>query len=198
MIRCPYEICKILMEKIIQINNLILRKTAVEVPIDDIRSQRIQTVIKRMEKTLDLRVDGVGLAAPQIGESLRIFVVSRKRSEAESKSKRCSQNERIKDVLVFINPEIITSSKERAKVIEGCLSVEWYFGKTVRHKKMTVRAYDEKGKQFTYGGSGLMAQIFQHEIDHLNGVLFIDHASEIKKLTHNEIAQIEAENNRAS
>jgi peptide deformylase len=71
--------------------------------------------------------------------------------------------------------------------------VRWLYGNTIRSEKALLRAYDENGKLFTYGGSGLVAQIFQHETDHLNGILFIDHATEIEALSPEEIAKIQAE-----
>lgn len=186
------------MKKIVQINNSILRRTAKEIPVTEIRSPRIQKIICSMQDVLDLRSDGVGLAAPQIGESLRLFIVSRKIFAQESVNANRSQKKVATEDLVFINPKIIKSSRDKMKVAEGCLSVAWYFGETVRHKKMTVQAYDRAGNKFTYGGSGLMAQIFQHEIDHLNGILFVDHAKNLNKLTPAEIAEIEAENSLTS
>jgi len=83
--------------------------------------------------------------------------------------------------LVFINPKIFKLSREKDWVPEGCLSVRWLYGKTYRSKKATVEAYDKNGKKFKMGGSGLLAQIFQHETDHLNGILFTDHAKDIKE-----------------
>ena len=89
--------------------------------------------------------------------------------------------------MVFINPKISKLSREKEWVPEGCLSVRPLYGKTLRSKKATVVAYDENGKKFTRGASGLLAQIFQHETDHLDGILFIDHAKDIKEeLPENE------------
>ena len=83
--------------------------------------------------------------------------------------------------MVFINPKISKLSREKEWLPEGCLSVRWLYGNTLRSKKATVTAYDENGKKFTRGASGLLAQIFQHETDHLKGVLFIDKAKNIKE-----------------
>ena len=83
--------------------------------------------------------------------------------------------------LVFINPVISKLSREKTWVPEGCLSVRWLYGKTYRSTKATVTAYDENGKKFVRGASGLLAQIFQHETDHLKGILFIDHATEVRE-----------------
>ena len=88
---------------------------------------------------------------------------------------------RIRKDLVFINPKILKLSKEREWLPEGCLSVRWLYGKTYRSKKVILTAYDEKGKKLKRGASGLLAQIFQHETDHLNGILFVDHAKDIRE-----------------
>jgi peptide deformylase len=179
------------MKKILQQKEKVLRKTATEVRIADIKTKKIQNVLKEMSQALKSQDDGVAIAAPQIGYPLRIFVVSGKIFE-EDFGKRPprpdlgqdtppSQGERKLKDLIFINPKISKLSREKEWLPEGCLSVRWLYGKTLRSKKATVTAYDENGKRFTRGASGLLAQIFQHETDHLNGILFIDHAKEIKE-----------------
>ena len=84
--------------------------------------------------------------------------------------------------MVFINPKILKLSKSTKMMDEGCLSVRYLYGKVKRSQKAMVEAYNENGKRFTKGGSGILAQIFQHEIDHLNGVLFIDTAVDVQDL----------------
>lgn len=187
--------------EIVQKDNKVLRKVAKTVAIEDISGRKINTVIRRMIKAVESEEDGVAIAAPQIGENLRIFVVSRRLFEImdeekvrSKKSKReiltelekdpsgsLGQEKEYKDK-VFINPEIIKTSKEKADFEEGCLSVRWLYGKVKRSKKTLIKAYDENGKLFTMGGSGLLSQAFQHEIDHLNGVLFTDKAANVKNL----------------
>ena len=76
---------------------------------------------------------------------------------------------------------------------EGCLSVRWIYGKTKRSVACTIEAYDEDGVKFTYGGQGLLAHIFQHETDHLDGVLFIDHGFDFEEYTEEEIRKAEKE-----
>ena len=83
---------------------------------------------------------------------------------------------------VFINPKVTKISKKKQTVKEGCLSVTGVFGVMTRAEKVTVEACNEKGEKFTRGASGLLAQIFQHEMDHLNGVLFTDTATDLEKL----------------
>jgi peptide deformylase len=73
---------------------------------------------------------------------------------------------------------------------EGCLSVRWLYGKTKRSVSATVEAYDLQGNKFTYGGSGLIAHIFQHEIDHLDGILFIDHGFDFEELSEEEVKKV--------
>lgn len=171
----------------------VLRQKAKEVSIKDIKSLKIKKILKEMSDSLRSQDDGVAIAAPQIGYSLRIFVVSGKIFEEEfiayrnEKLESTEPTEKVKIAstkirdLVFINPKISKLSREKEWLPEGCLSVRWLYGMAYRSKKATVQAYDEDGKKFTRGGSGLLAQIFQHETDHLNGVLFIDHAKDIKE-----------------
>lgn len=190
------------MNEIVQKENKVLRQIAQEVPIEDIKSRKIETIIRRMTKALDSQDDGVAIAAPQIGENLRIFIISKKifeimeeeRRSHEKKSKRENLDEfensdKKKEFrnLIFINPEIIKISKKKMEVDEGCLSVRWLYGKVERAEKTTIRAYDENGKPFTMGASGLLSQAFQHETDHLNGILFIDKATDLKKMIPEEI-----------
>ena len=180
-------------KKILQSEEKVLRLTAKEVPVKEIVSPKIKKVLREMSAALRGESDGVAIAAPQIGYSLRIFVVSGKifnedfpanreqRLKSEKSANEITKAEnKIKDS-VFINPKILKLSREKEWVAEGCLSVRPLYGKTHRSKKALIAAYDEKGNKFTRGSSGLLAQIFQHETDHLNGILFIDHAKEVKE-----------------
>lgn len=185
------------MKKILQKDEKVLRQNAKEVSISDIKTVRMKKILKEMSQALASQDDGVAIAAPQIGYSLRIFMVSGKIFEKnftkDRKERIFNENneenknsfignlvekQKIKN-LVFINPKISRLSRDKEWLPEGCLSVRPLYGKTFRSKKATVEAYDENGKKFTRGASGLLAQIFQHETDHLNGILFIDHAKEI-------------------
>ena len=174
------------MKKILQKEEKVLRKIAKEVPLEQIASTKIKKILKEMSISLRSQSDGVAIAAPQIGYSLRIFLVSGRiflkdfgKEELQEESLAELNNAEVEDV-VFINPKISKLSRDKEWMPEGCLSVRPLYGKTWRSKKATVTAYDEKGKKFTRGASGLLAQIFQHETDHLNGILFIDHAKDIK------------------
>ena len=172
---------------IIQTPDPVLRKIASEVPLKEIKSPKTQNILAQMKEALDSQEDGVAIAAPQIGVSLRIFVVSEKvfdvpeeASERHARKKEFSAKKY--GHLVFINPVIAKLSKDKAMLEEGCLSIRFKYGKIERAVKVAVKAFDETGKKFARGASGLMAQVFQHEIDHLNGMLFIDKAVDISDI----------------
>jgi peptide deformylase len=158
---------------VVQEKEPVLRARAQEVSPKTIASNEVQALIDDMLATLAAEKMGAALAAPQIGESLRLFVVSPevlrpRRGEVADPSP-----------LVCINPEIVKRSKEAKMLHEGCLSVRGWWGYIERSDKVTMRALDRHGREFTRGASGLLAQIFQHEIDHLDGLLYIDRASDM-------------------
>jgi peptide deformylase len=183
-----------------------LRAMSEEIPLSEISTPKIQDLIADMKKALASQEDGIGLAAPQIGVPLRIFIVSKKifsahtdinkqqtNSIQEADGATDSENKNQKsptkiDDLVFINPVLTNESKEKKWMEgEGCLSVRWVYGKVKRSTKVTIRAYDEQGRVFERGAGGLLAHIFQHEIDHLNGVLFIDKAKDLEEVDPKDI-----------
>jgi len=166
------------MVDIVQKDNPILREVAKGVPIEAISSPKIQKILADMKVALDSQDDGVAIAAPQIGISLRIFMVSGKvigYMKGDENEKRCHD-------IVFINPIITKRSKEKKYMEEGCLSIRYLYGKVNRSTKVQITGYDELGNGFTRGGSGLLAQIFQHETDHLDGVLFTDTAKDVEDI----------------
>ncbi len=172
------------MTDIVQREAPVLRQVAKSVPLTEITSPKIQEIIVEMKQAMAAQKDGVAIAAPQIGASLRIFVVSGPLlKQADKKFKGDGSD------LIFINPEIVKISKEKREVEEGCLSVRWLYGKVLRSLRVTIKAYNERGEAIERGASGLLAQIFQHEIDHLNGTLFIDKAKEIWEMTEAEIKE---------
>ncbi len=128
-------------------------------PVEEI-TPRILTLLDDMKETL-AHADGVGLAAPQVGVRRRIVIV-------------VDENDQM---IELINPQIIEQSGHQRE-LEGCLSVPGRWGYTKRPMHVTVQAMNREGKTFTVSGSGLTARAFCHEIDHLNGILFIDHAEE--------------------
>ena len=168
--------------KIIQKENPVLRQMAIEVPLKDIESPKIKKVLRDMKQMLATQPDGVAIAAPQIGVSLRIFVVAGKIFEDDFRRPGDEEIEKspvkIPD-LIFINPVITKMSKTKKWMHEGCLSVRPLWGEVYRSTHATVTAYDEHGAKITRGAGGLLAHIFQHETDHLNGTLFIDNARNV-------------------
>ncbi|MDP3934623.1 MAG: peptide deformylase [Candidatus Giovannonibacteria bacterium] len=165
-----------------QEENKILRDTAEKVT--DLKSAEIKTLIKKMAEAMFAEPDGIGIAAPQIGKSLRIFLVAKDAAvkNAEELHQKINEElkERKKEYLVFINPVLKNTSSKKIKDMEGCLSVRGYYGDVLRPEKITVEYFDELGKKHTRGASGLFARVIQHELDHLDGILFIDKAKNIK------------------
>ncbi len=115
---------------------------------------------------------------------MAIFVISGKALERIEKAKTPDDApKKTYKNLVFINPKILKSSKDKQFLEEGCLSVRYAYGQVQRPEKIIVEALDENGKKFSRGFSGFLAQIVQHENDHLNGILFIDIATDIKEIS---------------
>jgi peptide deformylase len=171
------------MVSILQKENKVLRYKALPVPVTQISSPKIQKIISDMKTALASQDDGVAIAAPQIGSSHRIFVVSGKIFDPEFGEENYTRKNLSRfDDLVFINPEFIKLSKKKTLLPEGCLSVRWLYGDVERSTQATVKAYNERGELFSRGASGLLAQIFQHEIDHLEGILFVDKAHNLEEV----------------
>lgn len=174
------------MAKLVAENHLALHSIAEEVTPEDFQSGAVAKIVKKMRDALHAySVEGyvgVAIAAPQIGISKRIFVVEDQSTDREGEL----------PYLVAINPKIVKVSKRTAVVGEGCLSVRDRYGAVRRHSNVTLKALNENGEVFERGAGGLLAQIFQHECDHLDGTLFVDRAEKIwtkketKKLTLHE------------
>src|SRR6476469_9917331 len=138
-------------------------------------SQNHRDLIDDMVDTMR-EAPGVGLAAPQIGLSERIIVVEYyERAEDEEKE------DAPKKVWAVLNPEIIKPSEETLMGVEGCLSIPGLVGEVERHVSLQVRGLNRHGKPLKIKAEGWLARIFQHEIDHLNGVLFTDRATRVWK-----------------
>ena len=164
------------MKKIVQLGeHEALRTKASEVPLEEIQSEKVKSVIADMKETLDAQADGAALAAPQIGVPLRIFILAEKVFGSESQHELARKSPH----LVFINPTIVKRSGKKALMDEGCLSLRGKYGTIKRSTNVTIEAYDEYGKKFSRGAGGLLAQAFQHECDHFDGVLFCDGAKEL-------------------
>ena len=141
--------------------------------------RQVSTPIERVDADLQKLADdmletmydapGIGLAAIQVGIARRLLVIDVSKEGEE------------KQPLVIINPEIIKSSDARSVYEEGCLSIPDYYAEVERPAQVTVKAIDRDGKEQVIEADGLLATCLQHEIDHLNGVLFIDHISRLKR-----------------
>ena len=169
--------------------NSVLRRKAGRVPLSEIKGRHLQNLIKEMKALLAKEEFGVALAAPQVGEPIRLFIVSGKAlargarnapDELRNLEARSSKLEAVPDQ-IYINPELLKISRTRKEKHEGCLSVRGLWGIVRRAEKATIRAYDENGGRFTRGASGFLAHIFQHEMDHLEGILYTDKAMKLYK-----------------
>jgi peptide deformylase len=138
-------------------------------------SRKIERVDDSLRRLIDDMIEtmheapGVGLAAIQVAEPIRLLVVDVAKKEEEPQPQ------------TFINPEIVWSSEERATYEEGCLSIPEYYAEVERPASVRARALDRDGKLREVLAEGLLATVLQHEIDHLDGVLFIDHISKLKR-----------------
>ncbi len=177
------------MDVITQVGDEVLRKIAKEVPQTMFGTKELKNILDKMISILDTQDDGIALAAPQISISYRIFVVRYDRLLTPLDT----NDEKLKpSVGIFINPKIIRTSHKSEEMEEGCLSVRDIYGKVYRLNRATVRAYTVDGVVFQRDGGGILAQAFQHEVDHLDGILFIDYTNDLYRIsrdddaTHNE------------
>ncbi|MBN2652549.1 MAG: peptide deformylase [Spirochaetales bacterium] len=138
----------------------VLREIATKV--EDI-NEEIVALIEEMAVSMEEN-NGIGLAAPQVGVSKTLFITH-------------APNDKLR---VFINPEILSTSPETCLYEEGCLSVPGVYGKVKRSEKISIQAYDQRGKVFKLDADGMLARVIQHEYDHLKGKLFIDYLPEKK------------------
>lgn len=161
-----------MVRKIVQSGNSVLRQVAKKVLKVDKKALEVVRDLKDTLKT-QKEPEGVGLAAPQIGKSVRIFIADYKDFQR-----------------VVINPEILKTEKKsntpktsrsKKEILEGCLSLPYYYGPLKRANSVTLKYLDEKGEEITEEFNDFNAQIIMHEIDHLNGILFVDRLLEEKK-----------------
>lgn len=154
-------------KEIITIPDPILRETCL--PVADVDRDLNRLIDDMLETMYD--APGIGLAAPQVAVSRRLIVMDETAGEDKGGS----------DPIVMINPEIITSSEKRSTYDEGCLSIPEYFAEIERPASVLVKYIDREGKPAEMQCEGLLATIVQHEIDHLNGQLFIDYLSKLRR-----------------
>jgi len=178
--------------EILQTGNPILREVSIAIPLNEIEATKTKKIVTLLKKTISNQHDAAAISSVQIGKLVRLFIISKKVFNIGSKdiehslSDQQNKKNKVSNDLVFINPKITKVSKTKQLLEEGCLSVKYVYGKVLRPEKVTVEAYDENGKKITRGFSGLLAQIVQHENDHLNGILFTDKAVDIQKISPEE------------
>lgn len=170
-------------QKTTQVGNPIIRSKAKSVK--EINSVKIKKVVSNLVDAMR-KHELVGTAAPQIGESLRIFVTEIRKTKV-----RNSQD--LDALRVFINPKVVGRSKKQVAGWEGCGSVAeaGLFAKVKRPASVEVTAKDEKGEKFTLKADGLLARVIQHEVDHLNGVIFLDKADTKTCMSKNEYLKMQ-------
>jgi peptide deformylase len=165
------------LRKIVSVPEPVLRRKAHKVT--DFNKD-FQTLVNDMVETLR-DAPGVGLAAPQIGISMRLFVMEYGDEEDENIPKK---------LYVFANPEIIQASEEKVIGTEACLSVPDLAGNVERHTWLVVKGQNKQGKVVKYRFDGWLARIFQHEYDHLDGILFTDKAVKVWQARPEETEEI--------
>ena len=160
------------MAKLVPENHPALHAIAEEFTPEEFTNGTVAKVLKDLREAIKTyKVDGftaVAIAAPQIGVSKRMFIIEDQSKEAD----------RLPTVIA-INPRFVKVSKKTHVVGEGCLSIPDRYGLVRRSTNVTLEATDEKGVRYTRGAGGLLAQIMQHETDHLDGILFIDRAEKV-------------------
>lgn len=163
------------LRQIVNLPDPILRRKAKPIAKFD---KDLQTLIDDMIETMR-EAPGVGLAAPQINISQQLAVVEYAENEDEESEEEEVESAKPKKLYVLINPEIIKTSEEKVLGVEGCLSIPGLLGEVERHESVQVKALNRHGKPVKLKVDGWTARIFQHEIDHLNGVLFTDRATSV-------------------
>lgn len=138
-----------------------LRQLSRAVTVSEIQTVEFQNFLDKLIRTMHV-ADGVGIASPQVGQNIRAIIVNM------PKGAEC-----------YMNPEVVKKSEAMVESEEGCLSVPGKYGVVQRHKKVAIRALNRLGRHVEFNAKAFPAIIFQHEIDHLDGVLFIDKAKNI-------------------
>jgi peptide deformylase len=160
------------MAKLVPLNHPALHSMAEEISAEEFTDGTVKKIVKDLRQAIKTyKVDGftaVAIAAPQIGVSKRVFIIEDQSNDAD----------RLPTVIA-INPRFTKLSKKSHVVGEGCLSIPDQYGLVRRSTNVTMEAYDEEGKKFIRGAGGLLAQIMQHEYDHLDGILFTDRAEKV-------------------
>jgi peptide deformylase len=154
------------------------------------RARKVRAVTKKVQTLIDDMVEtlraapGVGLAAPQVGVSQRVIV-----AEFAEESEDPEAPPKPPKLYAIVNPEIVRNSLDKESATEGCLSIPGYIGEVERASTVTIKGMNRQGDPIRIKAKGWLARILQHEIDHLDGVLYIDRASEVWRLEDQEMPQ---------
>lgn len=157
------------LREIITTENPILRRKAKKVAKI---TPELRALADDMVETMR-KAPGVGLAAPQVAQSVRLFVAELEESEEHPGSGK---------TYIIFNPEYVFKSDELVDGVEGCLSIPGWAGEVTRHERVVVKGLDKQGNRIRIEAEGWLARVFQHEVDHLNGVLFTDRISDPEKI----------------
>ncbi len=158
--------------------------------------ERVQGLIDDMIETMR-EADGIGLAAVQVGVPERVVVIEipvmgeEDEEEGEEPAGRAQSEDEEPELHVLINPEVVRASRELEEGVEGCLSVPGWAGEVGRHRAVVVEAMDRQGREVRLEAEGLLARVLQHEIDHCQGVLFIDRIEDPEKIWKVEVGREE-------
>jgi len=163
--------------KIAKLGEAVLRKKAKKVK--DIADKKTQKLITDMIRSVE-KNSGVGLAAPQVFQSLQIMIIASKPNERYPHAP-------YRMPFVLINPKVIKASKSKEKDWEGCLSIPGIRAKVPRHKKITVQYLTQNGENKTEKFEGFIARVFQHEFDHLKGLVYLDNIESTKDIISEEV-----------
>jgi peptide deformylase len=169
-------------------DNPVLRRKARAVEAGSINDPALQQLIDDMIDTMRV-APGVGLAAPQVAVGQRLAVIEYGEELPEDAPPEAEEPP--KKLWVIINPEIVQTSSEMVEGSEGCLSLPGYAGTVQRHAAVTVKALNRRGRPIKIKARGWLARIFQHEIDHLDGVLYIDRATKVWRVQDEDEAPVE-------
>jgi len=167
------------LREVIKLPHPVLRKKAHEVrDFGDAFQELVEDMIVTMREE-----DGAGLAAPQVNQGLRLIVIEYPEDDSQEDAKS--------RLFIMANPEIVKQSEETELGVEGCLSVPDIVGEVERAAQVEVRGLNRYGKKMKVRTKGWLARVFQHEIDHLDGILFVDRATKLFKMSDEEAAQAE-------
>jgi peptide deformylase len=162
-------------------NTTLRQKARVVKTFDDDLQQLIDDMVETMREA-----SGVGLAAPQVDISQRVIVIEYAEGQEDPEAEAESQEPKL---YIVVNPEITRQSNETIAANEACLSLPGYFGEVERYETVSVKGQNRRGDAFKMKAQGWLARVFQHEIDHLDGILYIDRATDIWKVAPEDTPQ---------